>query len=56
VLDEVLSRIWEAWLLVNLGGIRSPMRDIWQLVNQMIRWHGIRALPIYMNLIMPQDP
>jgi hypothetical protein len=56
MLDEVLSRVREAWLLVNLGGIRPPMRDIWPLVNQMIRWHGIKALPRYRNLIIPQDP
>ena len=56
MLDEVLSRIGEAWLLVNLGGIRPPMRDIWPLVNQMIRWYGIKALPRYRSLIIPQDP
>jgi len=54
--DEIPPQIREAWLLVNLGRIRSPMRDIWPLVNQMIRWYGVRALPRYMNLIMPQDP
>jgi hypothetical protein len=31
-------------------------RDIWLLVNQMIRWYGIKALLKYRNLIMPKDP
>jgi hypothetical protein len=31
-------------------------RGIWLLVNQMIRWYGIKALLKYRGLIMPKDP